>query len=261
MSTQLTIPGAKDNSIRHQLMTALKDTKISEARLSDLAEIVSSSIEQGIFYLGLNKNETDRGLLKVAVIEDCRNQFPSLTLSEIAIAIKRGVRGEFGEVYGIAPKDVLAWLSAFKKDAIRLEALKEIAANDEINRTPTEQEEIEIAMNALDIAWRTYKETGTYVDHGNTIYNILDNNRKFSFTREEKNAFLASAKFRMLNYYAPEKHIGNDVKMKEIMAIYTQIRDDDSNVRVRSEAKRIALMVFFERLLQSGKDIWDLFKY
>lgn len=258
MNTQLTIPGANDNSVRHQLIIALKDTKISAAKLSDLAETISSSIEQGIFYLGLNKNETDRGLLKVAVIEDCRNQFPSLTLSEISLAIKRGVRGEFGQVFGISPKDIFEWLAAFKKDAIRLEALKEISANDEINRTPTEEEKVLIAMNALATAWKTYKETGAYIDYGNTIYNILDNNHKFSFTKEQKKDFMIRAKSRMLDYYAPEKHIGNDIKMKEMMKIYAQVKDEDSNIRVIGEAKRLALEVFFKDLQASGKEILEL---
>lgn len=260
MSTQLTIPGANDNSIRHQIILALKDTKVSAARLPDLAETISSSIEQGIFYLGLNKNETDRGLLKVAVIEDCRNQFPSLTLAEISLAIKKGVRGEFGQVFGISPKDIFDWLSAFKKDAIRLEAVKELAANDQINRTPTEEEEVQIAMNALNHAWQTFKETGAYVDHGNTIYNILDINGKFSFTKEEKKMFMTSAKSRVLDYYAPEKHLGNDIKMKEMMAIYAQVKEEDSNIRVIGEAKRIALQRFFEQLQAEGKEIWEVFK-
>lgn len=259
MNNQLIIATPAETSERQLILSALSDTSVSKSTMESLAEAVSAAIEKGCFYLGLNKSQTDKDAMKLIVMEDCQRSFKSLTLSEIKLAINQGVKGEYGEVRGMAPKDVFHWINSYKNNQLRIEAIKEVN-KDDINRTPTEDEEVLMALQALDIAWRTFKETGSYIDHGNTIYNILDNNHKFSFTKEEKKSFMAAAKSRMLDYYAPEKHLGNDIKMKEMMAIYAQVKQEDSNIRVIGEAKRIALTRFFESLLASGKDIWDLFK-
>lgn len=259
MDNQLTITQKNFESPTELVRQALLGNKIASAPIEDLALAVSGAIEKGCFYLGLNKSSEDRSALKALVIEDCQRSFKFLTLSEIKLAIDNGVRGQYGEVRGMAPRDVYHWISSFQKDGIRVKAMKEIT--EVIDPwTPSEQDQIKLAMYTLESAWFKFKETGSYNDHANTVYNILNANKKIDLTTEEKNSCLAQAKAMLMNYYAPEKHLGNDIKMKEMMVIYNQIKAEDSNIRTITQAKQLGLILFFNKLLERKEDIYTLFK-
>lgn len=261
MSDQLVLY-KNDNSERQLMISALCDTRVAAAPIEDLAMVVSKAIEKGIFYLGLiNKSAPDREALKMMVMEDCQTSFITLTLSEVKNAIENGFRGKYGDVRGMAPKDVYNWLKAYKNDPMRNTVRLELeAASQDMSEPPTEEEQIAIATYNLNNAWNTFKQKGYFTDHGNVIYNILDANGKIPFTLEDKERLWKLAKGQLINYHAPEKHFGNEVKMKEAMAITNSIKSEDAKHRIKSEAKQIAVNEFFARLVKDGIELWDIFK-
>jgi hypothetical protein len=259
MTEQLILHDFKDSD-KAMILQALQDTRIEVLPLEDLADAISSVLERGIFYHGLNKSGPDRNMLKVMVLEDCQKTFRRMTRSEVVAAIENGYRGVYGEVRGIAPKDVYNWLNAYRNNELRKEVKRELEAVDDFKTPPTEEEERAMAMFNLQNAWETFKRTGKYADYGNVIYNILSVNKKISFDEEERNRFKALAKKQLLKYHAPERHLGNDIKMKEAIHLYNSIKTDNEPARIVAEAKTIALNEFFGKLLDEGKDIWDLFK-
>lgn len=263
MNNQLIIAN-QPKSVMTLVKEAMAETKIKESTPEDLAMAISSAVEQAFFYLGLNKSESDRDATKIIVMEDCFNSFQSLSIGEVKIAIHDGVRGHYGEVRGIAPKDIYHWISAYKTSEIRKKLIQEAMYahkndDDGYYKMPTQAEKIQLAKYTLEQAWVKFKETGAYSDHGNTVYNILDDNGKIRLTKEEKLICLERAKAYLFNYYAPEKHLGNDIKLKEVLKIYNEIKASDSNIRVKSQAKQFALLMVFEQMKKENIEIYDLF--
>lgn len=260
MSKQLILAVPQIDSEKGLIQAALRGTSIADATREDLVIAISATIERGCFFLGLNKSQPDKDSLKLMVIEDCKRRFKDLTLAEIKLAIDNGVHGFYGEVRGMAPRDVYHWLDSYKKEAIRQESLKELKEGDEIKWSPNDDERARIDMYTLETAWLKFKETGSYIDYGNSVYNILDVNRKINLSVDQKNECLEKAKSYLISYYAQEKRLSDDRKLSDIVAISNQVRDTDRNIRVVSEAKRIALTMFFENMVKEGKDIYQLFK-
>lgn len=259
MNNQLTI-GHSAESTKQAIIKALNSPKIIDSDFKEFAVAVSAAIEQAVFYLGLNKTDEDRDMLKMAAVNDCQTTFKLLTIAEVALALQNGVRGQYGEVRGMAPKDIYYWLNSYQLDSIRLACKKELAAKQEVSSEPSDEEILEIQTYNINKAWNDFKRDGYFHDHGNVIYNILDRNKKITFSAEEKKQFMHVAKSQLLKTHDPNKHIGDDLKMKEVMKIAESIRADENNIRIIAEAKRLAVDKFFQNLVDNNIELWDLFK-
>lgn len=253
-----------EQSDRGLIKAGLLGTKISVIPLEELAEEISKVLEQAIFYNGLNrekKKQDDVDMLKLMVIKDCQKYFHMMSKEEVVAAIENGYRGIYGKVMGISPKDVFIWIKTYKENPLRLDEKKLLESNsgDDFNEPPSEEDEMAMALYNLNTAWNKFKAEGAFTDHGNVIYNLLHLNKKISLTEEDRIRFKQIAKSRLLTYNMPEKHIGNEVKMKEAINMCNDIKNGNANNRVVAEAKRLALNEFFTKLANDGKEIWDLF--
>lgn len=246
-------------SQNEQLKNALQSPKIKEAIPYEIAGVVSSSIEKALFYLGLKTIEIDRDSIKATVIEDIKEHFKSLTIKEIEIAIKNGSRGIYGEVFGLAPKDVYNWIYAFSQSQERKEVVAEVEKQNTFTYSPTEKELKALAWTNLLNAWAKFKAQGFYNDFGNVIYKQLVLNGKINYTESQRADFKRMAKSNLNREFNPVNSINNSIKMFENKKILSEINANEDNARLISEAKKVALNHFFKELLEIGSEIEDLF--
>lgn len=237
---------------------ALSSTKIRECTQKDLAYVVSDEVDKIIFYLGLNKDDIDSSMLKTMIMNDIREHFPSLTLKEIEIALQSGVRGEYGNVIGFAPKDAYIWIYAFSRSQERKEIVSKIEKEQPVNK-PTEDEIKKLAWENTLRAWESYKENDYFNDYGNIIYKYLVKNGKINYSEDQRNDFKRMAKVALNSQYNPSNSVGNAIKMNEHRHILKEVNSSDDNARLISEAKKLALNHFFKELKEIGSEIQDLF--
>lgn len=260
MEQNLTVNQQISPSENQIIKSALSAPKISMALPYEIDGSISMAIDRAIFYLGLKTLQEDRDMIKINAIDDVKRHFKTLTISEIGIAIDNGVRGLYGPVIGLSPKDIFNWMSAYSKSderKINLEAVsKEMYAEPE----PTDEEKAKLAWANLVNAWESYKANGTFNDFGNSVYNSLLINEKINFTKEQRDEFKKQAELNLLARYNPIKNIGNEIKMNECRGIIAEIKADGNNARLISEAKNIALNQFFKDLLEMDMSIEDLFE-
>ena len=79
-------------SNNEQIINALNDVKVKDAEKRQIGIKVSDAIDRAIFHLGLNKEATDINLLKLAVIDDVKENFPLLGIDEVHTKIYCPVR-------------------------------------------------------------------------------------------------------------------------------------------------------------------------
>lgn len=132
--------------------------------------------------------------------KDVLTRFKGLTLQEIDLAITNGIKGDYGEYYGINIRSFNQFLSAYTFSEERGKALearmtrvapeKQLSAKGTITR-----EEIQRTAynNALDL-FEVYKQTKESPDHGNVVYNYLDKLGLIKFDAKEKWEMMSEAK-------------------------------------------------------------------
>lgn len=246
-------------SKNEELKNALTATKIKNSLPHEIGGVVSIAIEKAIFYLGLKTEQSDRDLIKITVIEDVKKHFPSLTLSEIGLAIENGSKGVYGKVMGLAPKDAYLWLYEFSQSTERKQVLAIVSKENDIPLKPTDEELKSLAWDNTVRAWETYKENNYFNDYGNIVYKYLAKNGKINYSEDQRNDFKRMAKAALNSQYNPSNSVGNAIKMNEHRHILKEVNSSDDNARLISEAKKLALNHFFKELKEIGSEIQDLF--
>ena len=90
-------------------------------KISDKNVVVNSihqSINRSIADKGVNMEAEDMKYLKKSVTDDILNDFSNLSLQDIQLCFKMGVRGNLGEYFGINVVTFYQWLKKYKEDIL-----------------------------------------------------------------------------------------------------------------------------------------------
>ncbi|WP_316778327.1 hypothetical protein [Pedobacter antarcticus] len=172
-----------------------------------------------------------------------RDRYKSIRTEEIPTAFSNGVRGEYGEYYGLNLITFEKFIMGYLVSDYRSNLGKTLP-KAEIPSPPkelTKQDRIDFAQKAYD----KYKIAGFYNDLGNIIYDFLDFEKLIPFTTPEK--------FEMLDQARQEeyKKLQNPLSVEEARRFNIQIEAlMSSNDKIIPRSKRIALNRYFKILLQ-----------
>lgn len=154
------------------IKAALGGTKITHSLPYEIDSCVSTSVEKAIFFLGLKTAIDDRNAIKITVISDIKKHFSNLTLSEISIAIDNGVRGKYGGVIGLSPKDVYNWIDAYSKSAERNMAKGEIITQ-KVKNEPTADEKFTVGKDLCLELFAKYEASQQLTMSALAVYEYL----------------------------------------------------------------------------------------
>lgn len=195
----------------------------------------------------------DEDLLKFTVSElqkDISTRFKSLTLQEVEIALINGVKGDYGEYYGLNIKSFNKFLNdysfsnervrAIEETRNRIDGSKQIEAKGTITHEEIQRTAYENALALFDI----YKQTKECPDHGNVVYNYLDKLGLIKFSSMEK--------WEMVNEAKKERE--RDRKEKSVTIVNIIEQQQECGIVV-VYAKRIALRRYFGSLLTAGTEL------
>lgn len=197
----------------------------------------------------------DDELLDFTVSElqkDVTTRYKGLTLQEIEIALTNGVKGDYGEYYGLNIKSFNKFLNeytfseergkAIESRMTRVPPAKQLSTKGSI----TVEENKRIAYNnALDL-FEEYKETKECPDHGNVTYNYLDRLGVIQINDKEKWQIFNEAKA------CREKERKIQGKTMNISNVIEQQQEGGI---VIAYAKKIALKRYFRGLMENGIEL------
>ena len=130
------------------------------------------------------------------------SSFSNLKASEIKTAIRNGIRGEYGDYFGLTIVSINKWLKAFKSDLKRQEA---ISKQIEYERMLSEPKELDIEkLNAdfwakEEIRIKKFQQTGEFdVNSPRLHLSIYEDSGKIKLSKDDKWDFY---NFALKEYY------------------------------------------------------------
>ncbi len=244
-----------------ELVLAKNGARIRDIDPGKLRDDIIILIGKCYIESGQTPNEGALRLSLPALMEDMLKYFGTLTFGEIQMAWKLGLLKEFGEWFGLNNVTYLRWTKEYLGWAKRLEACKKQNAFDkEQNKPiePTQAEKEAIIVNGLLSAFEYVKTTKKqFPDVGSVNYRYLDGLGLIPFSIERKKKMVGMAMDQLRADMVNEID-RNPSMRKEIQAQMANL--SHTSDKVRAEAMRIALNVFFNELIEVGQEISDILK-
>lgn len=230
------------------------DEKVSRDYLIDLLAAV-------IWESGHNIEADEQKILINYMIEEIKNDFSNLTLEEVKIALKKGLRGYYGQVFGMNVKMMYSWLESYVSET-KAESLKYLTIIEK--KEPEEKSDdhkrylhfewLKLCINAYE----EYKETGktSFVDAKNNLYDYIRYKLKLAdLTKEEVDNIWQYAVLEYKSNHSIEKS-KNKYELIDFRLLIKKFQDGDSTEqeKVKFIARKIALNKLFEKIKGANID-------
>lgn len=236
----------------------LANTSQSIRDISDMNIIVNSihqSINRCIADKGVAMTSEDINYLYTSVREDILNDFSMLSLQDIQLCFKMGVRGKLGEYFGINAVSLYQWLKKYKEEILP-------QTFNEVSKflPPVKEEEPKVDFKALDLekidnicnAILKCKSDSDYefTDFGNIHYKFLERHGIFNLSsmqeeelkEEAKNLILNEAKSKNMDLLAQ----GKTFQMTDINKLFETIEKADKDIEslIKINYEKLTLKYF-----------------
>jgi hypothetical protein len=216
----------------------LTGLKIREHDDETIKSTIAVLVQKMFLIAGQTPEKKDITIICREVCADLRNRYKGMTLNEVDYAMNNGVRGEYGEYYGINVVSINKWLRAYYNSEERREAQRSKIFPELLLpqcTKPTEKEILAIKNDAYNKAL-SLAAAGKYVkDAGNLVYNYLVERGEISFTEAENLAFREKARIEL---EAEARVRARDAKTPRPVRYYIE---EITNDLVTNRQKQIAL--------------------
>ena len=228
-------------------VTALPEREAETA----LLELINKAIlELGQSPAGSKAEDRKKylGVMARLTLNDIKLYFPHVTLEEVANAIRRGIRREYGEYFGFNVIAVHGFIEKYLESDDRNDALAKqsrFLLTQEVPQEPPALNQREIMEAGLVKCYEIFKKTGRIIDCGNVNYEMLVKEGRINLTDEEKHLLFKEAE--RLIRYEEDQQAGS---FHQIVARLKGQGTDHGTIV--SRAKELALKRYFESLRTVG---------
>lgn len=231
-------------------MLAVPIPKIGQDELfrGILQTVNRSYLELGQMPAGTTTAERDKSLAAITnlIIIDIKEYFPRLTLEEFNLAVRRGLRFEYGKYYGFNVLTVHKFIESYLACEDREVALSKQQrylqeARDREHDPLTIEQKWEIMKEGILTQFETYKSTKVLRDFGNASYDFLVKAGFINLTIEEKKKIFKEAQEKVKAEVMVNS--GSDLFM---IAIRNKFSGTSQIAATISKAKQIALARFYD---------------
>lgn len=204
-------------------------------------------------------NELSRTVM--AIEEDTRQHFPSITIAELQHVIARMIRGYYGEFTGISVANIHKAVRSYMESEERAEFIRMARdVNQKMLPSKADKTEYEKRQSLKDAAVKKYElhlNGLPWSDFGNPTYDFLDSLGMMSFTPERKKEFMNLAKNQLIAKKKGELHNTElyTPKADDLLRAIENIRNNTEKAKITAQAKRIALQIYFNELAFVGTDV------
>lgn len=259
---------SKEN--KEVLLATLNFTKISELNIQKydtsynyLVGVFGKTIVES----GIGMEEGEQEVFISLCIDEVINDFSYLTIEDVRIAVKKGVRLDYGKFYGLNITTLNFWLKEYvnstKKGAMKL--LPQIKPKEEFKGLNDEQQKIIYKRwleSWIDLFEKYHEgENITISDAGNVFYKYCIKN-KITPPLTVSEMLTLENKAKRLIIANGKENARSSYQIKEINAIIEAINknklNDDIELKIVSEAKRLAIFTFFDKLIAEKLELRDL---
>lgn len=248
-------------TIRKDLSLTEKCFNSPRIMLRDQLEVkryLLAIISKTMFHNGQKIDEDTKFLLVEEFYKEIENtpKFKNLTAKEIEVAFHKGVRGEYGEFYGLSVVTFTKWIKSFLESEYRANKIIE-ATNEkkEIKEIDPDQAHKDYLEKYLYPAYEDYLAGKEFKCYGwKTLLDLLVKNGFCQFTKKVKDQIKTEA-----IYKAKEKVMlkrSQDPMNKKLLDLIREFKVGEiKNLDWRSEGYKIAVMMQLEMFKEMEEDI------
>jgi hypothetical protein len=212
-------------------------------------------------YVTANQTVPSQLGIVVGLLEkDIRQFFHVLTLDEVSHAIHMGIRGEYTERTDISNANIYQWLKAWKNSQERMVALSAKNVHNALPEkgTITDDEKRQSSINHVLRTFDQYERTGDFTDFGNAAYLFLESVGLINYPKNRKVEIYNKALRSVVKKLDSEaRSSGSLAKMRQAKSLIEKISNTRDDVVV-VEARRLALMEYFDNLIEMQEDLPEL---
>ena len=217
---------------------AIRQDKLSAGKnsASDLVIIIGGVYAQA----GQSIDGKEIASMAGVLFRDLQTRFSMLTLHEVALAFDNGLRGDYGQFYGLSVLTFNNWLKAYRQSDDRFKAIKRME-NNKNALPPPGAEYGEQRMREMCLRYfEAYKQSGDPGIACVTVYQYLQKIGLIKQTVEYKLSVLNSLK--------------GTIKKSNNLAVPDEIIEN----RQKCEAMRICLKRYFQELIDMNMELKDV---
>ncbi len=236
--------------------------KITVMAARDSGMILRAIINKTLFEGGQAVEDIDEFML--IILADIYRDWSDMTVDEVAIAFRMGVREEFGELRGISVRVLNTWLRSYKA-LIKKEAMKNlIEMTKPKEKVVTDAQKKIIHANWLKSWCDTYDKWAkggniVMLDPNNMFYKYASKNKFLVLTEEEIAKMYTKAEIIFKKKHSAEKANGKAEKATFKDALQKlQKGDEEIKQRVLSEARILFIWELFNRLKATKKSLKEV---
>ena len=181
---------------------------------------------------------------------------PNIRLSEIPLAINRGILRQFGNFFGLNVATFMHFLMAHYQSEQRLNAIKAHSAamaSQAPKTAPSAQQIKQNRISRIATAFYQYKTTGYYNDYGSLVFDNINAMGKIPFTPQQETGILQQARQNMINRYSRVSLYADE--RAGLRSTLNKIINGEAPNLILTEAKRITLFQLFDLLINQNTDI------
>lgn len=219
---------------------AIRQDKISAGKssASDLVVII------GGIYAQAGQSIDGREIASMAgvLFRDLQARYSMLTLHEVGLAFDNGLRGDYGQFYGLNVITFNNWLKAYRQSDDRFKAIKNME-NIKNALPPPGAEYGEQRMRKMCLRYfDSYKQSGDPGIACVTVYQHLQKTQVINQTKEYK--------------IAAVNKVRTTMKSPNNLALPKEVLEN----RIRFEAMKNCLKAFFQELIDMNIELKDVMK-
>lgn len=205
------------SSVRYStnLLDAEKDY-VTDFKSKPLSELDRLEVEKHFFkivsqaYSDIGNYSVSKDNIKLAIsslLNECLPYRHRISPTGVENAVKRGIRKEFGDYYGINAVSFNLFLKSYIESAERKNAIeKQKRYEEQLQREKENAENHDSGQSFTIYSYEKYKESGVLYDPANVAYDWLKKKNLIPvFTKEDKEAIKMEAEQRVRTFQEHEK--------------------------------------------------------
>lgn len=208
-------------------------------------------------------SEHDRDYLVNELTDNIIKHYPAIRLPEITLALWLGVRGTFGEFFGLSVVTFERFIHAYLLSEKRVQLVRELPGPEEKTVPDMETQFATAKHNALQALQRKKdgKETSAIAP---TVYNFLNGLQLIHFTKAEKYDMLADAVRELIGELKLKLIVAPRVERTGLKADIQAYKDaliqhaslnQQQYTQAIMRSKKLALDAFFNNLMMDDGDL------
>lgn len=184
-------------ALESTFVMAYYDQKLRELTktkaLKKLFDLISNAFKAaGLVVSGYTRSHQYEtlGMLSRLTYEDIMYFNPNITVKELELAIKNGIRHAYGDYHGINQISINQFLTKYMQDPERVTAIrKQKQYLESLNDKPAvvkPERDDELGESMLDMCYQSYKNSGDFIDGGHFAYEHAVNKGYINLNYEQK---------------------------------------------------------------------------